>query len=92
MAAGNKEPLEIIRQKQERIASMHIKDRQTPEHGKGNVMWGQGDTPIREALHLMKKENYRFPATIELEYPVPQGSSPLAEVKKCLEFCRAALA
>ena len=92
VAAGNEEPLEIIRQKQERIASMHIKDRQTPEHGKGNVTWGQGDTPIREALQLMKKGNYRFPATIELEYPVPEGSNPLAEVKKCLEFCRAALA
>lgn len=91
VAAGNKEPLAIIRQKHDRIASMHLKDRQTPEHGKGNMPWGQGDTPIKEVLQLMRDQKYTFPATIELEYPVPQGSNAVAEVKKCLEFCRSAL-
>lgn len=91
VAAGNKDPLGLVRQKHDRIASMHIKDRQTPEHGKGNVVWEQGDTPIKEALRLMREQKYTFPATIEMEYQVPQGSNPVAEVKKCLEFCRSAL-
>jgi sugar phosphate isomerase/epimerase len=90
-AAGNAEPLAIIRQKHDRIASMHIKDRQTPAHGKGNVNWGQGDTPIKDALRLMRDQKYAFPATIELEYQLPQGSDAVSEVKKCLEFCKAAL-
>ncbi|UTA69154.1 MULTISPECIES: sugar phosphate isomerase/epimerase [Emticicia] len=91
VAAGNPNPLDIIKQKHDRIVSMHIKDRQTPAHGKGNVVWGQGDTPIKEALNLIRVNKYKFPATIELEYKVPEGSTPVAEVKKCLEFCKNSL-
>ena len=40
----------------------------------------------------MKKESYGFPAVIELEYPVPEGSDPTAEIAKCVEFCKKALA
>jgi hypothetical protein len=40
----------------------------------------------------MKKNKYKFPATIELEYQVPDGSDAVKEVQKCLEFCRKALA
>lgn len=88
VAAGNANPLDIVKRLHGRIASMHVKDRTTPEHGKGNLPWGSGDTPIAEVLTLMKTGKYTFPATIELEYQVPTGSSPVEEVKKCLEFCR----
>lgn len=71
---------------------MHTKDRRTPANGKGNVAWGTGDTPIGEILTLMKKNKYKFPATIELEYQVPDSSDAVKEVQKCLEFCRKALA
>ncbi len=91
VAAGNPAPLGIIRKHHDRIRSMHLKDRQTPAHGKGNLAWGSGDTPIAGALQLMKKNNYSFPATIELEYDIPEGSDAVGEVKKCLEFCRQAL-
>jgi L-ribulose-5-phosphate 3-epimerase UlaE len=56
------------------------------------VRWGSGDTPLAEILQVMKKERYTFPASIEMEYEVPQGSSPVKEVAACLDFCRAALA
>ncbi len=69
-----------------------MKDRQTPAHGAGNLPWGTGDTPLKEILQLMKKEQYAFPASIELEYDVPTGSDAVKEVVKCLDFCRAALA
>ncbi len=71
---------------------MHIKDRQTAEHGKGNLAWGKGDTPLIPVLKLMREQKYTFPAVVELEYQVPAGSSSVAEVKKCLDFCRGALA
>jgi hypothetical protein len=32
-----------------------------------------------------------FPVTIELEYAVPDGSTAVAEVVRCLDFCKAAL-
>jgi sugar phosphate isomerase/epimerase len=91
VAAGNPNPLEIIKQKHDRIVSMHIKDRKTKANGGENLPWGTGDTPIADALRLMRDNKYTFPATIELEYKVPEGSSPIEEVKKCLEFCKTAL-
>ena len=54
--------------------------------------WGQGDTPIKEILQMMKKEKYDFQATIEFEYPVPAGSDVLTEIGKCVQFCKDALA
>ncbi len=87
VAAGNAAPLDIIKSKHDRILSMHTKDRTTPAHGKGNVVWGTGDTPIAKALQLMRDNKYKFPATIELEYDIPEGSNAVEEVKKCLEFC-----
>ncbi len=91
IAAGNTDALELIKSKHDRIASMHIKDRQNPAHGKDNLPWGQGDTPIAEALNLMKDNKFKFPATVELEYQIPEGSDPVAEVKKCRAFCESAL-
>ncbi len=91
VAAGNPNPLDIIKQKHARIVSMHMKDRKTKENGGANLPWGQGDTPLAGALKLMRDNKYTFPATIELEYRVPEGSGPIEEVKKCLEYCRKAL-
>jgi sugar phosphate isomerase/epimerase len=91
VAAGNAVPLDIIREKANHIRSMHMKDRQDPEHGKGNVVWGTGNTPLVEALKLMRDNKYNFPGTIELEYEIPEGSDPITEVKKCLDYCEKAL-
>jgi sugar phosphate isomerase/epimerase len=91
VAAGNPDPLVLIKQKHDRIASMHIKDRQTADHGKGNLPWGQGDTPLTQVLKLMRDQKYNFPATVELEYKIPEGSNAVAEVKKCVGYCRNAL-
>lgn len=88
VAAGQPDPLGFIRQKHDRIASMHIKDRQGPAHGKGNLPWGQGDTPLTAVLKLMREQKYSFPATVELEYQIPAGSTAVAEVRKCVGYCR----
>ncbi len=91
VAAGNTNPLEIIKSKHDRILSMHIKDRQSPAHGKGNLIWGSGNTPIAEALQLMRDNRYTFPATIELEYEIPEGSDAVQQVTRCLAYCKDAL-
>ncbi len=89
-AAGH-DALALLAAKHDRIASAHLKDRQNPAHGKGNLPWGTGDTPLVEVLRLMRKNKYDFPGTVELEYQVPEGSDALKEVAKCVEFCRRAL-
>ena len=91
-AAGNHDALDFIKKNHARITSMHLKDRKYKENGGQNMPWGEGDTPIKEALQLMKKEGYKFPATIELEYTPPEGSDSEKEIVKCLAYAKAALA
>lgn len=91
IAAGHKDLIQLIEKQHGSILSMHTKDRQTPANGKGNLAWGSGDTPIGDILKLMKKNNYKFPATIELEYQIPDGSDAVMEVQRCVEFCEKAL-
>ncbi len=91
IAAGHTDLIPLIQKHHARILSMHTKDRQTPANGKGNLAWGTGDTPIGEILQLMRKNKYQFPATIELEYQIPEGSDAVKEVQKCVEFCQKAL-
>jgi len=90
VAAGF-DAIEFIKAKHTHIVSIHVKDRKTKENGGANLPWGQGDTPIAEALQLMAKSHVKFPATIELEYQVPEGSDAVKEVAKCVEFARKAL-
>ncbi|MBN1974661.1 MAG: sugar phosphate isomerase/epimerase [Sedimentisphaerales bacterium] len=87
--SGGKSPIPVIERYHERIVSLHLKDR-TAEGG--NLPWGQGNTPIKEILHLMREKKWKFPADIELEYRVPEGSDAVTEVTKCVQYCRDALA
>jgi sugar phosphate isomerase/epimerase len=89
--AGTKglSPIPVIEKYHDRIVSLHLKDRTADG---GNLPWGQGKTPIKEILQLMRKEKWTFPADIELEYKVPQGSDSVAEVAKCVQYCKEALA
>lgn len=78
--------LALIEAKHDRITSMHIKDRTAD--GKKNLSWGQGDTPLKEILTLMKTKKYKFPASIELEYDIPVGSDAVKEVTKCVAYAK----
>jgi sugar phosphate isomerase/epimerase len=88
--AANYDAIEFLKEHHARITNLHIKDRKK-DHGP-NMVWGEGDTPIKPVLQLLKKEKYKIPANIELEYRVPEGSDRVAEVKKCLAYCKEALA
>ena len=90
VAAGF-DPIPLLEQKHSRIYSTHLKDRKSKANGGANMPWGEGDTPIVQALQLMKKNKYGFPATVELEYEIPAGSDAVKEVAKCVEYCRIAL-
>ena len=89
VAGTSESPIPLFLKHPSRFVSIHLKDRK--KNNGPNMPWGQGDTPIAEVLQLMKKNGYSWPATIELEYPVPEGSTRSAEIGKCLQFCRDAL-
>ena len=97
---NGKSPVPVIEKHHDRIASLHLKDRKGPSSaaessgpggGGPNMPWGQGETPLKEILQLMKKQKYNFPGSIEYEYDTPTGSDVLTEVKKCVQFCKDAL-
>jgi sugar phosphate isomerase/epimerase len=86
---NGKSPIPVIEKYHEKIISLHLKDRAA---GGGNLPWGEGQTPIKEVLQLLKKEKWPIYADIELEYKVPEGSNAVAEVAKCVQYCKEALA
>ena len=90
VAGTNESPIPIIRKYHDRILSLHLKDRKV--NNGANLPFGQGDTPVALTLQLIKKEGWTFSSDIELEYQIPEGSDAVAEVTKCVQFCREALA
>jgi sugar phosphate isomerase/epimerase len=86
--AANYDAVAYIREHHDRITNLHLKDRKK-NHG-ANLPWGEGDTPIKPVLQLLKKERYGFPANIEYEYM--GKDDPVTEVKRCVRFCKEALA
>lgn len=85
VAAGF-DPVAYIREHHDRIVALHIKDRKA-DQGE-NLPFGEGDTPIREVLALLRDSAYDIPANIEYEY---RGDDAVEEVRKCLAYCKAAL-
>jgi hypothetical protein len=67
---------------------LHIKDRKK-NHG-ANLPLGEGETPIKAVLQLLKHKKYPIPANIEYEYGKP-GMDTVAQVRKCFDYCKRAL-
>ena len=88
--SANHDPVAYIKANHGRITNLHVKDRKKDRGA--NTPFGEGDTPIKEVLRLMAKEKYPFPANIEFEYRVPEGSDVVTEVGKCMKYCNDALA
>lgn len=84
--AANFDAVAYIKEHHARITNLHLKDRKKDQGA--NTPWGEGDTPIKEVLQLLKKERWDIPANIEYEY---RGTDTIAEVRKCFEFCKDAL-
>jgi sugar phosphate isomerase/epimerase len=89
VAGQNTSPVPFIKKYPDRITHVHVKDR---KYCNGpNVPFGEGDTPIKEVLQLMRDNRWKFQATVEFEYRVPEGSDRMTELAKTLEYCRGCL-
>jgi sugar phosphate isomerase/epimerase len=84
--AANFDAVDYLQKQQPNIVTLHIKDRKKNQGA--NVPFGEGETPIKEVLRVLKDRKWAIPAMIEYEY---KGADTVAEVKKCYEYCRAAL-
>jgi sugar phosphate isomerase/epimerase len=86
LAAGY-DPVAYLQEHHARIVDLHIKDRKK-DHGEGTP-FGEGDTPIKQVLLLLKEKKWKIPANIEYEY---KGQDAVVEVKKCVQYCKGVLA
>ena len=83
--AANFDAVDYLSKHHDRIVTLHIKDRKKNQGA--NVSFGEGETPIKEVLQLLKNKKYKIPANIEYEY---KGADTVAEMKKCFAFCKQA--
>ena len=86
--AAGYDPVAYIKEHHAQITNIHLKDRKKDDGA--NTIWGEGDTPIKPVLALLKKEKYPIFADIEYEYR--GAGTPVEEVKKCMAYIKDALA
>jgi hypothetical protein len=86
--ADTPDPVAFIREHHTEIACLHLKDCRA--QGGDAAAWGDGDTPIRQALQLLKRERWPIRAYVEYEYR--GAATPVEEVKRCLAYAKQALA
>ena len=82
-------PLPFLTRYHDRITHVHVKDRKA--NNGPNVPFGEGDTPVKDVLRLLRDRQWPIQATIEFEYPIPPGSDRMTEIAKCVKYCEDAL-
>lgn len=85
--AANFDPVEFLGKWHKRIVTLHIKDRRKNQGP--NVVFGEGDTPIKATLEWLKQNKSSIPANIEYEY---RGADTVAEIRRCIEYMRKVVA
>ena len=95
--AAGYDAVAYIREHHSRITNLHLKDRKRNVPGEkstiaqNNWPWGQGDTPIKAVLELLKNERYGIPANIEYEYNAHATADTVTEVARCFAYAKKAL-
>jgi sugar phosphate isomerase/epimerase len=85
--AANQDAVAFLKKHHDRIVTLHVKDRKKNQGE--NFPFGEGDTPIKEVLVLLKQNKWPIPANIEYEY---KGADAVEEVRRCLDYCKKVLA
>jgi sugar phosphate isomerase/epimerase len=85
-----KDPLEFLKAHQERIFSIHLKDKTLPDTDPPNTnqVWGQGQTSLKEVLLYIRDNQVPVYCDIELEYPIAPWSDSVKETATCVRYAR----
>ncbi|HUK15482.1 MAG TPA: TIM barrel protein [Bryobacteraceae bacterium] len=85
--AAGYDVLPFLREHRARIHGVYLKDRRKD---RVSVPWGEGDTPIRAVLQWIRDGKYPIRAFIDCDYK--SAGNRAADVKRCFEYAKAALA
>jgi sugar phosphate isomerase/epimerase len=77
--------LAFVREHWDKIALLYIKDRRRDYT---TVPFGEGDTPIRDILRLVRDNNYPIRCYLDCEYP---SEDRAGDIRRSLEYFRSAL-
>jgi sugar phosphate isomerase/epimerase len=83
---GGYDSLKFVAEHHDRIALLYLKDRRKDRL---SVPWGEGDTPLREILRLIRDRKYPIRCYLDCDY---KTAGRPADVKRSFEFAKAALA
>ena len=85
-----KNPVDFINKYHDRIYSIHLKDKtgKNTEPANTNQVWGQGETPLKEVLNLLKDNKWPIYCDIELEYEIKPWSNAVKELGICVRHAR----
>jgi hypothetical protein len=83
---GGYDSLAFVKARLDRIAVIYLKDRRKDRL---SVPWGEGDTPIKEILRLVRDSKYPIRCYIDCDYKTTDRP---ADVKRSFGYAKAALA
>jgi sugar phosphate isomerase/epimerase len=81
--AANADPVALLRKRHDDIVALHIKDRKRNDGP--DMPFGEGDTPIKEVLTLVRESKWRIPCNIEWEIA---GDDRVEAVRRSFEYCK----
>jgi sugar phosphate isomerase/epimerase len=83
---GGYDSLKFVAEHHDRIALLYLKDRRKDRL---SVPWGEGDTPLKEILRLIRDRKYPIRCYLDCDYKTADRP---ADVKRSFEFAKAVLA
>ncbi len=87
VGGGYTDVLQFVKDHHARIFQLYLKDR---NRANVSLPWGEGDTPIKEILRLMRDNKYQVRGYIDNDYK--SSASRSDDVKRSYEFAKTVLA
>jgi sugar phosphate isomerase/epimerase len=86
---GGWDVIKFVEDTHPRVFGLNLKDR---TKASVSMPWGEGDTHIDKILQLVRDKKYPVRCYIDCDYPTPGGGTRQADVKRCFEYAKKALA
>jgi sugar phosphate isomerase/epimerase len=84
---GGYDALQFVKDYHDKIALLYIKDR---KRDRTSVPWGEGDTPVKEVLQLVRDKKYPIRCYVDNDYKSALSRSE--DVKRSYDYAKKALA